>query len=233
MSKEKVVLIPGTLCDERLWQHQIETLKNIAHVTVADISQSDSIKEMASAILEEVQGEFSLAGLSMGGMVSLEITRQAGKRIRRLALLDTNPYPPTEEQKQTFQKYIDLCKAGFFEDITPTYLLPNLIHPSKLKDNHIRKLIIDMALNIGPESYIRQLTALMNRSGSLDILAGISCPTLVLTGRDDRLCSLTLHEKMAERIPKSKLVVIEECGHLSTIEKGECVTSYLLEWLQK
>jgi pimeloyl-ACP methyl ester carboxylesterase len=233
MSKEQLVLIPGTLCDERLWQHQKESLKNIADVKVADISQFDSITEMASAILREVQGDFSLAGLSMGGMVSIEIMRQSGERVKRLALLDTNPYAPTEEQVQTFQKYIDISKAGYFQDITPTYLLPNLIHPSKLTDKHLTSLIKDMALNIGPESYIRQLTALMNRSGSLDILSDIHCETLVLTGREDKLCSLALHEKMVELIPNAKLIVIEECGHLSTIEKGETVTNYLLEWLQR
>nr|WP_263327054.1 alpha/beta hydrolase [Neobacillus sp. Marseille-Q6967] len=232
MTKEQLVLIPGTLCDDRLWQPQIEILQDIAQITIADTSQFDSIKETAAAILKDVPGKFSLAGLSMGGMVSLEIMRQAGERINRLALLDTNPYPPTEEQKQTFQKYIDLCKDGYFQDITPTYLLPNLLHPSKQEDHHLTSLIKDMANSTGPEAYIRQLTSLMNRSGSLDILTNITCPTLVLTGRDDRLCSLSLHEEMAELIPNSKLIVIEECGHLSTLEKPETVASYLKEWLQ-
>jgi pimeloyl-ACP methyl ester carboxylesterase len=232
MTREQVVLIPGTLCDERLWEKQKEGLKHVADVIVADISRFDSIVETASAIVSEVSGEFSLAGLSMGGIVSFEIMRQAGDRINRLALLNTNPYAPTEQQKQTFQQYIDLCKAGFFLDLTPTYLLPNLIHPSRLQDIQLTSLIHDMANNIGSEAYIRQLTALMNRSGSLDILAGIECPTLVLTGRDDRLCSYALHEEMAGLIPNSKLVVIEDCGHLSTLEKPESVTAYLLDWVQ-
>lgn len=233
MGNDRLVLIPGTLCDDRLWSYQIEALSKIIEVKVADISQSDSIKEIANSILQQEPGGFSLAGLSMGGIIALEIMRQAGDRIKRLALLNTNPYSPTEEQKQTFQKYINFCKAGFFQDITPTYLLPNLIHPSRQTDNDLTTLIKEMALNIGPEAYIRQLTALMNRKGSVDILSEISCYTLVLTGKEDRMCPLALHEAMAEGIPNSKLVVIEECGHLSTLEKGEAVTNSLLGWLQK
>lgn len=228
--KEKLVLIPGTLCDERLWMHQLEHLHDIADLVVAEIQSEDSIEKVASSILHQVEGEFSVAGLSMGGMVSLEIMKQGGERVNRLALLNTNPYPPTIEQKENFQRNIDMCQAGDFEKVFSTYIFPNLLTKEGKENAELASIVESMASTIGPKSYINQLTALKNREGYLETLRNIDCPTLVLTGDKDVLCPVKLHQEMAEQIQDSKLVVIEDCGHLSSLEKKEDVTQAMREW---
>ena len=88
-----------------------------------------------------------------------------------------------------------------------------------------------MARNIGKDAFIRQEHAIMSRADSLGLLATIACPTLVLCGRQDTLTTLARHEEIAAGVKDAKLVVIEDCGHLSTLEKPAEVNSALRRWL--
>src|SRR5690606_9697064 len=95
-NKHHLLLLPGLLNDERLWQPQISGLRDIAQVTVGDISGADNIEALAQAALSQMHSEyFAMAGLSMGGYVALEIMRQAPHRVLALALLDTSARPDT------------------------------------------------------------------------------------------------------------------------------------------
>lgn len=100
MSKENFVLLPGTLCDGRQWQHQLDHLTDVANITIRDITKDDTLKEMAKAVLEQAPEKFLLAGLSLSGMVAMEIVNQAPERVEKLALLNCNPYGPKPEQKR-------------------------------------------------------------------------------------------------------------------------------------
>ena len=80
------------LCDEQLWEKQMAYFSDKYHVVMGDVTQEDSIEKMATSLLEEAPEKFVLAGLSLGGIVSLEIVNQAPSRIEKLLLFDTNPY---------------------------------------------------------------------------------------------------------------------------------------------
>ncbi|MCS0542883.1 alpha/beta hydrolase, partial [Aeromonas veronii] len=85
---------------------------------------------------------------------------------------------------------------------------PNLLTKEGKENAELAPIVESMASDIGPKSYINQLTALKNREGYLETLRNIDCPTLVLTGDKDVLCPVKLHQEMAEQIQDSKLVVI-------------------------
>src|SRR5699024_10865342 len=87
-----IVLLPGTLCNERMWSDQKKVLSNYTDVFIGDLSKCSSISSMAESVLKESTKYFNLVGLSMGGMVAIEIMKQSPKRINKLDLLDTNPY---------------------------------------------------------------------------------------------------------------------------------------------
>lgn len=89
MDKVPLILLPGTLCDERLWEKV--NLSKHAEVKVCDVSKADTIEGMAKSVLEKAPDKFALAGLSLGGIISLEIMRFAPDRVMKLALLDTIP----------------------------------------------------------------------------------------------------------------------------------------------
>ncbi|MCK4939303.1 MAG: alpha/beta hydrolase, partial [Rhodospirillaceae bacterium] len=97
MAKHKLVLIPGLLCDEHLWAHQVRDLAEVADIEVADITREDNIADLARAVLRRAPEKFSLAGLSMGGYVAHEIMRQEPDRVERLALVDTSARSDTPE----------------------------------------------------------------------------------------------------------------------------------------
>ncbi|MFJ9384328.1 alpha/beta fold hydrolase [Peribacillus sp. NPDC101481] len=229
MAKVPLILLPGTLCDERLWE--TVNLSDLADVKVCDVSKADTIEGIAKSVLEEAPDKFALAGLSLGGIISLEIMRIAPKRVIKLALLETNPNPPSLEQIEGWERFIDMANNGQFLDITINHLLPVLIHPDRRNDEGLVSTIIDMAEKVGIEGYINQLKAVMTRSDQRPILSTISCPTMILVGREDRVCPLHMSEFLTENIPRANLEIISHSGHLSPLEQPEKVSAALREWL--
>jgi pimeloyl-ACP methyl ester carboxylesterase len=230
-SKTPLLLLPGLLCDAALWRHQTETLADLAEIIVADLTQADQTGLAAQAVLASAPEEFALAGLSMGGYIALEIMRQAPDRVVRLALLDTSARADTQEKIKFRQELIDLARTGQFKGVTPR-LLPKLIHPERMADRALVESILAMAERVGRDAFLRQQRLLMNRPDSRHDLALIHCPTVVICGRQDGLTPLADSEEMAEKIPRAKLVVIEDCGHLSTMERPRAVSAVLRYWLQ-
>lgn len=226
-----LLLLPGLLCDAALWQHQTETLADIADITVANLTDGDLGGAMAQRVLAAAPDEFALAGLSMGGYVAFEILRQAPDRVKRLALFDTTARADPPEKVKLRQGLIDLARSGAFKGVTPR-LLPKLIHPARMDDTTLVGGILGMAERVGREAFLRQERMLMLRPDSRHDLRLIHCPTLVACGRQDELTPLGESEELAERIPRAKLVVIEDCGHLSTMERPRAVSAMMRYWLQ-
>lgn len=230
VKKTPLVLLPGLLCDAALWRGQIDDLADIAAPWVADMTRDDSVSRMAARVLEAAPPRFALAGLSMGGYVAQEIMRQAPERVARLALLDTSARPDSPEQTARRRGLIDLAEKGEFRGVTPR-LLPVFLHPDRLNDKELTAAVMAMAERVGKDAFLRQQRAIISRPDSRPSLAAIACPTLVLCGRQDQLTPLDLHEEIAAGIRGAQLVVIEECGHLSTMERPWEVSVALRQWL--
>lgn len=228
--KTALVLLPGLLCDKALWRCQIEALRDTAEPWVADLTRDESLAAMARRVLQTAPPRFALAGLSMGGYCALEVMRQAPERVERLALLDTGARADTPEQTSRRHGLIELSEKSEFKGVTPR-LLPLLVHSDRLKETNLVGAVIAMAERIGKDAFIRQQKAMMGRIDSRPSLAQITCPTLVLCGREDQLTPLALHEEMASLIAGARLDVIDHCGHLSTMERPEAVTAELRQWL--
>jgi pimeloyl-ACP methyl ester carboxylesterase len=225
-----LLLLPGLLCDGALFEAQIAALADVAAPIVGDLTRHDSIAGMAASMLGEMPEYFSLAGLSMGGYVAQEIMRQAPHRVIRLALLDTSARADTDEQRTRRHDLIEHAGMGHFKGVTPR-LLPLLVHENRLGDRKLVDAVIGMAERVGHDGFLRQQTAIMGRPDGRADLQRIHCPTLVLCGRQDSLTPVAVHEEMAGAIHGAKLVVVEDCGHLSTLEQPERVTEAMRDWL--
>ena len=228
-----LVLLPGMLCDAELFAHQREHLSEIAAVAVGDLTRNDSMAGMARAVLDAAPERFSLAGLSLGGIVAMEVMRREPGRIERLALLDTSPLPPRPDQLETWAGFEEMTADGRFMDVTTERLMPALIHPDRQHETALTNTIERMAKNVGEEAFLRQLSAQKGRPDSRKDMPRIQCPTLVLCGREDALCPFGLHGEMADAIPGATLVPVEGCGHLSSLERPEAVTAVLRYWMQR
>jgi len=208
-------------------------LQEIAECWVPDLSRADTMAEMARQVLAQAPERFALAGLSMGGLLSFELWRQAPERITRLALLDTNPRTDTPERQEDRRRQLRMAASGKFPEITTDVLLPRLVHPNRLHDQALGQVILDMALSVGPTGFCNQINAVLSRSNSVPTLPTITVPTLVLCGREDILTPLELHEEMAASILDATLTVLEHCGHLSTLEQPGAVNRALRDWLTR
>jgi pimeloyl-ACP methyl ester carboxylesterase len=229
--KTPLVLLPGLLCDEKLWAPQVQALADMADCRVADLTRHESVTEMAAATLADAPARFALAGLSMGGYVAQEIMRQAPERVLKLALLDTSPRADSDEQMVRRRGLIELAQKGRFKGVTPR-LLPLLIHPDRQQDEKLTSIIFAMAEHVGMDGFIRQQKAIMGRPDGRADLAKIAVPALVLCGRQDALTPLEIHKEIAAGIAGSRLVVVEESGHLPTLERPAEVNQAMREWLR-
>ncbi|WP_448204761.1 alpha/beta fold hydrolase [Azospirillum sp. sgz302134] len=225
-----LILLPGMPLDAALWEHQTRHLADVAEVRAGDLTGRDSMAALAAAVLAGAPERFALGGLSMGGYVAFEILRQAPERVAKLALLDTSARPDTPEQTANRKDAVALVGQGKFRQVIAAGL-SRLVHPDRLADAALVESVRAQAQRIGPEGYARQQTAIMNRPDSRPGLAAIRCPTLVLCGRQDVITPPDLHEEMARGIPGARLVIVEQCGHLSAMEQPQAVTALLREWL--
>ncbi|MEH6754110.1 MAG: alpha/beta fold hydrolase [Alphaproteobacteria bacterium] len=225
-----LLLIPGLLCDPDLWSHQVDHLGDIADVSVADITGGETMQSLAKQVLDQAPDRFALAGLSMGGYVAHEIMRQAPERVERLALLDTAGRADTDEQKERRGQLIEMSRIGKFRGVTDR-LLPILIHEDRLSDDALTERVKLMAERVGPEAFHRQQKAIMSRPDSRPQFSDYDLPTLILCGRQDALTPVALHEEMADLIPGCRLAIIEDSGHLSTMEQPQAATALLRQWL--
>ena len=230
MSKLNLLLLPGLVNDERLWQHQVDTLGDIASVIVADLTGANSMAGLAASVLTQAPaGPFALAGLSMGGYTAFEIMRQAPERVLALALLDTSARPDTPESTAGRQKMIAQAQIDYAGVIDS--LLPKFVHPDHLKDVHQIEIIKAMANKLGKDVFKSQQEAIIGRADSRPLLAKIQCPTLVLCGLDDVVTPVEIHEEMHAAITGSRLMILDNCGHLSPLGKPQQVSDAVREWL--
>jgi pimeloyl-ACP methyl ester carboxylesterase len=227
-----LVFLPGMMCDARLYGPQIAALSGRRALHLAPIDSHDSMAALAAEVLAHAPPRFALLGLSMGGIVAMEVLRQAPGRVERLALLDTNPRAEAEEVRARRGPQIERALAGGLAAVMRDEMKPNY-----LAEGGGRRAILDlcmaMALDLGPEVFARQSRALAGRPDQQATLRAFRGPALVLMGEQDRLCPRDRHELMHALIPGSRFAVIRGAGHLPTLEHPDATTAEIIRWLEE
>jgi pimeloyl-ACP methyl ester carboxylesterase len=226
-----VVLVPGLNCSARLYAEQIPALWRFGPVTVADHTRDASITAIAGRILANAPPVFALVGLSLGGYIAFEIMRRAPQRVGRLALLDTSARPDTAELTSRRQAPMAQARAGKLMEVADESFV-FFVHPNRYGDVALRAVVRAMAEETGAEAYLRQQQAIIGRADSRPMLGTIKCPTLMLVGEEDQGTPPELAREIAVGIAGARLVVVPDCGHLSTLERPQAVTKALVEWMQ-
>lgn len=227
---EPLVLLPGMMCDARLFGPQIAELSADTPVMVAPITQGERVEQIASQLLDALPVRFALAGLSMGGIVAMEILRRAPERVTRIALMDTNPLAETPNMAAAREPQIVAARSGRMLDVMREEMKPNYLAPGQYRED-VLNLVMDMADALGPEVFVRQSRALQRRPDQQTTLRKCKVPALVLCGAHDALCPVKRHEFMAELIPTATLCVLEHSGHMPPLEQPAETTAALREWL--
>jgi pimeloyl-ACP methyl ester carboxylesterase len=209
-----LVMLPGTLCDARLYAPVLEHLGRRAHIP--DLAGATTSADLAAAMLLHLPERFALCGFSLGAIVALEIAAQRPERVERLALIGCNPgpLPPVAAQARQELKQREFVASSFDRS-----------------DPRIRQLIDDMAHNTEPSVYQQQTEITVSRIDSRPRLGRLAMPVLILCGSEDQICSPALSIEMARAIPQARLSLIEGAGHYVTLERPEAVAAEIAAWL--
>ncbi|GAB2518941.1 alpha/beta fold hydrolase [Microbulbifer agarilyticus] len=194
---------------------------------------ADSIQGLAQDFLASLPPRFALAGFSMGGIVALEMLRQAPERIAGLALLDTNYQADQPERAEARDAQVLAVMRDGVGDVVRKHLLPNYFAAANREDPVLAQTVIDMAEAVGELAFVRQARALGTRCDGLELLQEFSPPALLLCGDEDVICPVELHQDMATVMPQSDLVVVKNAGHMTPLEQPESVSEAMGAWLQK
>lgn len=229
---EPLVLLPGMMCDARVFMPQLTDLARDHAVTVAPVSGAERVEEIASLLLSLLPPKFALAGHSFGGIVALEILRRAPGRVTRIALMNTTPLAETPDYAASREPRVVAARSGRLIEMIREELPLSSLAPGPGR-GHVMALVEDMADHLGVQTYVRQTRAMQRRRDQQSTLRTIKQPALVLTGAHDRLTPVKRHEFMAELIPYAQLKVIEEAGHMPTLETPEELNAILREWMRQ
>ncbi len=233
MVREPLLLLPGMMCDERLFAPQVAAFGETFEVIVPPLTEP-SIDGMARAVLAQAPpGPLNVAGLSMGGIVAMAMVDIAPDRVARLALLDTNHHADTPERFEIRNRQIDDVRAGKLRDVIVDEMKPVYLAERSRGDQALLDLLVDMALDAGAGTFVAQSLALRDRPNRSAALRTFPGPTLVLCGEQDHLCPPDRHREMADLLPNADLVFVPAAGHISTLENPATVNTVFRRWLSR
>lgn len=227
---EPLLFLPGMMCDARLFAPQIGEFSVDYPVMVAPLTGRSTVAELCEDILAHAPPRFALAGLSMGGIIAMEIVRQAPERVSRLALMDTNPLAEPAARAIERDAQIDRVRNGGLRSVMRDEMKPNYLADGPQK-GWVLDLCMEMAEALGADVFTLQSRALAQRPDQRDTLRAIDVPTLILCGEYDSLCPLERHEMMRDLIPGARLAVIPGAGHLPVLEQSELTNKEIKLWL--
>jgi pimeloyl-ACP methyl ester carboxylesterase len=228
--REPLVLLPAMLTDAGLWRRQRDALASLGRVKALDVVGERSIAAMAGRVLDLAPPSFALAGLSLGGMVAMEVALRAPERVTRLALLDTSARAPTDRQRAFWAGLGESARDKGVRVTTREQLLDSLRTPDRHDDVTLTEEVLSLAERVGVTGLEDQLSMQASRVDMRERLRAIRCPTLVVRGELDALCSEEMHEEICDAIPRARYVRVPECGHLATLEQGPAITALLDYW---
>ena len=229
-----LLLLPGNMCDARLWQ-AVQTRLEAAglNCTVGDLSRQDTITSMALQMLAANAGPLIPIGFSMGAIVALEMLRQARERIVALALIAFNATADLPERAAVRPRQQAEVGAGHLARVVANELKPHYLSSAHANDDALRALTMDMAMALGPATFVRQSEALRTRADLRTVLPTIAVPTLLACGSDDLLCPPDWHVTWASAIgAHATLSIVPDAGHLLPIEQPAALADLLIGWLQ-
>ena len=220
-----LVLLPGFMCDSDLWRDVAPDLGKLGPLHYGNVYQDDTLEGMAERVLSEAPERFVLVGFSMGGFVARVLTLMAPGRVTGVAFIASSAREYTEAERAR-------RRQGALPGDRPRRASPGValgLHPDRERDPVLLDRLRSMQRRLGPEVRAHQ-SALIRKDGYAD-LARITCPSLVVACRQDRLRKFEETERMAKCLPNSRFEVIEDCGHMAPLEKPHELAMLLGKWI--
>ena len=233
-----LVMLPGTLCDHRLFERQKRSLRSLHDVRLLDYRALQAANTQhartrwVQRLLAGLPDSFSLAGFSLGGLWALEILRQAPERVERLAMIASNAQgaSPKGHRNSRIQRRL-WRQAGAGPLAVLTRGLPAYFHHATARRRH-QGLLRDMAQGTGRRSALAQFAWAGVRPDGLLTLAAFTGPVLIVSGTKDRLCPPRWQQAMQQANPAAYWLELDRVGHFVPLEAPAALTCALHQWLQ-
>ena len=227
---DPLILLPGMMCDARLFAPQIVALSASHSVQIAPLTGADTVESLADIVLNAAPQRFALAGHGLGGVVAMEVQRRAPKRVTRIALMDTSAQNEPPSIAANREAAIVKARAGRLDEVMQADMAAQTIaeSPHRLE---IQQMVLRMAADLGPEVFTRQSRAMQRRPDQQKTLRKLKIPTLIMCGELDRATPPRRHEFMAALVVGAQLEIIANAGFLPSLEQPEMVTELLRDWL--
>ena len=231
--KPFIVLMPGMMCNQDVFSHQINVLEKFFNVIVIEFNEHRDIELGVKNLASNLPNQFHLLGHSMGGIVAMELVKQHSKRVLSLALLNTNPYEEKEEVKDRRNKILkELDALDLISLMRSDYI--SRYFPDDCRDkNKLIQQCVDMASILDKKVFYNQSVALRDRKDQTSILENVDCKTLIICGERDQLCPVSYHSDMNKMIKSSDLIVLEGVGHMPIIECPQILNNHLKNFYLK
>jgi|EP01034_Spumella_vulgaris_P031837 pimeloyl-ACP methyl ester carboxylesterase len=210
-----LVLIPGYMLDQTLWDDVLPLLGTDTPVIHGSLRVGATVDEMARQVLAACPPRFALAGFSMGGYIARDMARLAPERVQSLILIASSGRPDSQTTREQRAKAALNTPPGPFKGLSKGAIATSL-HPDRANDALLIARVRAMGERLGRDVFLRQ--SLLER-GDLDRLGEIVCPTLVIAAAQDRLRSLAEAQELRDGVPGAQLAVVEHSGHLVPLEQ--------------
>ena len=223
-----LVLLPGYLCDDDLWTDMRPALDAIGPVGFGDLTTKGMLEGLAEEVLAAAPERFVLVGFSMGGYVARVVAAVAPERVIALALLNTSARANTAHEVARNRRRVATLRDMPFKGLSRA-AVAEALHPDRWGDTALLDRIEAMALRVGKQGMLNQ-TGLVRDDGHAQ-LERIDCPTLVVASRQDTLRPVAEIERMVRHLRHPTYRILEDCGHMSPLEKPAELAAILTDWL--
>ncbi|MSQ56586.1 MAG: alpha/beta hydrolase [Limnohabitans sp.] len=231
--KPLLLLIPGMLNDDRVWADVVELVKPFADTRVAQVLTQSSISEMAQdawrLILDEpADRKIVIVGFSMGGYVACEMVAQPLRPAHGWALVDSSIQMDSPDASVGREKTITAMQSSFPK--IAQSIAKYGTHPQSHGNEALMQSILQILLDVGGPTAIRQLQAIAQRQDHIDALKALRIPVHVICGVEDKTTPPALSQFSAQTLPHAELFWIDKAGHM-TLQENPIAVSYALERL--
>lgn len=228
--KEKIYLIPGLMTDNRLWSRIIPLLENDYELVHTSIPHSEDFDEIIDTLFNEFKEEkVNVLGFSLGGYIASYFAITYPNRVNRLFTVAATPGNSTEaEIERRKEKFVAIEKEGFcglsYEKAKSLL--------EKQNDEESIKIIQDMFMDLGKESFISQLTSTFYRKDLFEDLINLSIPIWFFYSKNDRLLNQEAIKKLLLDNHNMNIISREGTSHNIPLEVPELLSNEIKKWMK-